>query len=59
MLPYIIFMFIYQICKKQKANPSPVTFQHYKDGEYSADYDRKFSVKVSQVLFLCILCKYI
>ncbi|CAK8672303.1 unnamed protein product [Clavelina lepadiformis] len=34
-----------KICKKQKANPAPVEIQHYKDGEFSAIYERKFSVK--------------
>ncbi|XP_077966473.1 uncharacterized protein LOC120341795 [Styela clava] len=34
-----------KLCKKQKAKPDPTVIQHYKDGEYSADYDRKFSVK--------------
>jgi len=39
-------MSLQQICKKQKAVAEPVQVQHYKDGEFSAVYDRKFSVKV-------------
>lgn len=34
-----------KLCKKQKAKPDPTLIQHYKDGEYSTDYERKFTVK--------------
>uniref|UniRef100_H2Z5S1 Thioredoxin domain-containing protein n=1 Tax=Ciona savignyi TaxID=51511 RepID=H2Z5S1_CIOSA len=34
-----------KLCKKQKAKPSPTEIQHYKDGEFSSIYDRRFSVK--------------
>ncbi|PAA59099.1 hypothetical protein BOX15_Mlig007898g1 [Macrostomum lignano] len=32
-------------CKYFKASPSPVQIQHYKDGKFNVNYDRKKSVK--------------
>nr|CAB3264752.1 protein disulfide-isomerase A5 [Phallusia mammillata] len=41
-----------KLCKKQKAAPSPVQLQHYKDGEFSSIYDRRYTVKSLKAFLL-------
>jgi len=40
-----------KLCKKLKANPKPLEWKHFKDGEYHKDYDRLMTAK-SMVNFL-------
>lgn len=39
------------MCKKLKVSPDPYILKHYKDGEFSKDYDRKETVS-SMVNFM-------
>lgn len=32
------------MCKKLKISPEPYALKHYKDGEFSKDYDRKETI---------------